>query len=73
VWEPLADQEIARQLGILDDLNAGYLPIPIAIDDEGGEVNLDPSNSRYWQCQYCSYKTQCEADGGGRVPKEEGK
>lgn len=73
VWEPLAGQEIARQLAILDDLNSGYLPIPIAIDDDGGEVNLDPSNSRYWQCSYCSYKIQCEADGGGRVPKEEGK
>lgn len=67
VWEPLADGEILRQHRIIEDLDEGFLPPPIAIDDDGVGVNLDPSNNRYWQCHYCSYKTQCEADGPGRV------
>jgi hypothetical protein len=67
VWEPLADAELARQALVLDDINNGYLPIPIAIDDNGSEVNLDPTNDRYWQCAYCSYADRCLNDGPGTV------
>jgi hypothetical protein len=68
VWEPLAEGEVNRQLMILEDLEENLLPDRIALDDEGTEVYLDPTNSRYWQCSYCSMRSHCERDGSGRVP-----
>jgi hypothetical protein len=67
VWEPLADGEVVRQLNITDEMKAGYLPTPIALDDEGREINLDPDNERFWQCHYCSYRKLCVQDGPGRI------
>jgi hypothetical protein len=65
VWQPLAMQEINRQLYILDDLQAGRLPLRIAINDAGLEENLDPELGRAWQCWYCSHQERCLSDGGG--------
>jgi hypothetical protein len=67
VWEPLADNEVSRQLFVLEELEDGYLPERVAIDDEGDEITLDPDNARFWQCHYCSMKSHCENDGPGRV------
>lgn len=67
VWEPLADMETHRQTLILDDVHAGYLPVPIALDDDGVQISLNPDNARYWQCQYCSQRERCLDDGPGRV------
>jgi len=65
-WEPLADQEIARQLRIIDDLEAGVLPERFAIDDKGNEMSLSPEGAKQdWRCQYCSYMEQCVNDGPG--------
>ena len=65
VWQPLAMQEMARQLQTVDELQAGRLPQRIAINDEGLEESLDPTNDRYWQCVYCGYQDACIEDGGG--------
>ena len=65
VWEPLADQEIMRQVQILDDLNMGRLPQRIAVSDKGDEEIQDPDSTRGWMCVYCSYADICRADGGG--------
>lgn len=65
VWEPLADQEIARQLEIVDVVESGFLPYRTAVDDDGMQISLDPDNSKYWQCQYCSHVDRCKKDGGG--------
>jgi hypothetical protein len=68
VWEPLADQEIARQLNIIDHLDAGELPERFAIDDKGMEISLSPEGAKQdWRCQYCSYSESCINDGPGVV------
>ena len=67
IWEPLAREEVTRQMDILESLEEGYLPNRIAVDDDGGLVNLDPDNEKYWQCGYCSMFEHCVADGGGQV------
>jgi len=72
VWEPIADREIVRQLRIIDSMEDGFLPHRTVVDDDGMEISLDPENSRYWQCQYCSYVNQCKQDGGGEPPIKEG-
>ena len=73
VWEPLADAEMTRQLGIIDDVNSGVLPDRYAIDDDGREIGLTPENkTQPWQCQYCSYQEQCVSDGPGNVPVQIG-
>ena len=70
IWEPLADGEVVRQMGVLEDLEDGFFSERIAIGDGGEEVYLDPENPRYWQCSYCSMKSHCIKDGPGRVPVE---
>ena len=72
VWEPIADRETARQLRIIDSMEDGFLPHRLAVDDDGMEISLDPENSRYWQCQYCSFIDRCKQDGGGEPPIKEG-
>ena len=66
VWEPIAYEEMGRLQEALDDLHIDVLPDRHAVDDDGKVVTLDPDNSRWWQCSYCSYRDQCVQDGPGR-------
>jgi hypothetical protein len=65
-WEPLAISELKRAEGIFKDVEQGLLPDRVARDDEGAQITLNPSG-RAWQCDYCSFKTICDADGDGVV------
>jgi len=66
-WEQDALDEIRRSEGIFSALTAGYLPDRIALDDNGSALRLDPNSSKFWQCDYCSFKTVCLQDGDGQV------
>ena len=66
VWEPLSLSELHRAEGIFKDVEQGLLPDRVARDDEGMHITLNPSG-RAWQCDYCSFKTVCNADGDGVV------
>ena len=65
VWEPLANREIMRQVEILDDLNMGRLPLPVALNDKGDEEEQDPESGYGWMCVYCSHIDTCKQDGPG--------
>ncbi len=70
LWEPLAMAEVARMAQIANDVGHGYLPDRIVVDDDGEtRVILDPQSHRGapWQCDYCSYRDTCVADGPGVV------
>jgi hypothetical protein len=65
VWEPAADQEMNRQSKIIEKLDEGRLPKPVAVDKDFELVDVDPHNDKFWQCGYCSYRDQCVSDGPG--------
>lgn len=66
VWEPLADKELYRQQNILGELENGWLPDRIALDDNGDEEARDVA--KHPLClNYCDYRDQCLEDGGGVV------
>ena len=68
VWRPLADDEIRRLETVLATIDADHLPERHAYDDAGDITILEPEAQKPpWQCQYCSFRTQCEADGPGIV------
>lgn len=67
-WEPLASQELARMASINYAIEHGYLPETLALDDNGKPITLNPSSSSYWQCDYCQFKDNCQADGSATLP-----
>ena len=62
VWKPLATEEIIRQEDVYVHIQENSLPPRIAVDDDGKLMSLDPTNPRFWQCQYCSMRQHCLAD-----------
>ena len=65
-WEPLATEELARMEGMAFNIDAGYLPDRLAINDDGNLVILNPVSSA-WQCEYCMFRSLCHDDGEGQV------
>jgi len=66
IWEPLAMAELERMNGMHYNIENGYLPERIALNDDGRLEELDP-NGRAWQCEYCAFRTVCLEDGPGQV------
>jgi hypothetical protein len=66
-WEPLAQAEFDRVSGLSYNVEHGYLPDRIALDDDGNFITLNPDRSSNWQCEYCAFKTTCRQDGPGQV------
>lgn len=70
VWEPLTDRETDRLKEVLDAVDLGYLPEREVYDENkwGELLTIAPEGSKPpWQCQYCSFRIQCEDDGPGTV------
>lgn len=70
IWQPLVDREIARLNEVLESVDLGYLPEREVYDEKtwGELTTIAPEDSRpAWNCQYCSYRVQCEDDGPGTV------
>lgn len=66
-WEPIAVSEVGRIQSAADVLKSGNLPERFAVDDECQFIELNP-RGRFWQCDYCSFRSQCDSDGAGQVP-----
>ena len=66
-WEWVAKQELARMESIASVLDQGYLADRFALDDNGDVLALNPNIKKFWQCDYCAFRTVCEQDGGGQV------
>lgn|SRR5487761_1955546 len=62
VWYDLALFEMGRMEGILADIEGGFLPARIAIDDNNREEELNPMGDN-WNCDYCPFVSRCLADG----------
>ena len=66
-WEPLAQAELERVHAFFFNVDTGYLPGRLALDDEGNTIVLNPDRSSNWQCEYCAFRTYCREDGPGQV------
>jgi len=66
-WEPIALAEIERMKTIADVLDHGYLADRFALDDNGNLLALNPNIKKFWQCDYCAFRTICAEDGPGQV------
>jgi hypothetical protein len=67
-WEPLAQAELDRMDSIASVVYDGYLPERTSVADDGGSVvTLNPHSSKFWQCDYCAFRTICERDGEGQL------
>lgn len=64
-WLPLAEAELARAGALAAFLEQGYLGDRLALDDEGNVQGLDPNSGKYWQCDYCAFRSVCATDGPG--------
>jgi len=72
VWYPIAEQEIQRQAGIVEDVEQNGVLAGRIIIDEFTPKAIDPEADRpYWKCDYCSYRETCIADGNGIVRLDE--
>lgn len=66
-WFPIADSEIQRMNAIAHAVDQGYLPDRMGVGDDGGIIALNPNIGKFWQCDYCAFRTHCQQDGGGQV------
>lgn len=66
MWEPLALEELERLEKLGELVKNGWLGDRDGRDDEGNKVILDP-HGKAWQCEYCSFRTVCAADGPGVI------
>ena len=66
VWEPMAQAELDRMNEIGEVVQHGYLPRRMAVEDNGNVSELDPFG-RFWQCDYCAFRTTCVNDGASLV------
>jgi len=66
VWEPMAQAELDRMNEIGEVVQHGYLPRRMAVEDNGNVTELDPFG-RFWQCDYCAFRTTCVNDGASLV------
>ena len=60
-WEPQALEEIERMTQVAAELEDGWLPAPEIVDDDYTRKQITAGS--YWTCDYCSFRTTCEADG----------
>lgn len=68
VWEPWAVAEKARVSKVLEQLDDGYLPERIALDDDMAPSVLNPDLAAPdWRCGYCVYRDRCTVDGPGTI------
>jgi hypothetical protein len=61
-WEDAVTDEIGRFTVAGEEMDEGYLPKPVAVDDDYRRINLSPTGDA-WQCAYCPFRTLCEEDG----------
>jgi len=66
-WEPVAREELARMESLAYVVDQGYIPDRHAVTDGGQFLELNPNSSKFWQCDYCAFKTVCQQDGPGQV------
>jgi len=66
-WSPIAHEEMNRMRGLAWTIDKGYLADRVAIDDNGKAIELNPNSGKFWQCDYCAFKTVCVQDGAGQV------
>lgn len=66
-WLPIANEEIERMRSIAYAVDHGYLPDRVAVGDDGQTITLNPNISKFWQCDYCAFRTICQQDGNGQV------
>jgi len=66
-WEPIAHEEMNRMRGLAWTIDKGYLADRVAIDDNGNAIELNPNSGKFWQCDYCAFRTLCVEDGPGQV------
>jgi len=66
-WEPWALEEIERMRGFAWNIDQGYLPDRFALTDGNQFLELNPNSSKFWQCDYCAFRTACQQDGPGQV------
>jgi len=53
--------------GLAYNIEQGYLPDRHGVTDGGQFLELNPNSSKYWQCDYCAFRTLCAEDGPGQV------
>jgi len=66
-WENIARNELERMQGISLNLDLGYIADRYAMDDNGDPIVLNPNSGKFWQCDYCAFRTLCVEDGPGQV------
>ena len=66
-WKPLASEELSRMRGLAYNIEQGYLPDRHGVTDGGQFLELNPDSSKFWQCDYCAFRTACQQDGPGQV------
>jgi len=66
-WEPIAQEELERMKNLAWSIDQGYLPDRYGVDDNGNPILLNPNTKKFWQCDYCAFRTLCEQDGDGQI------
>ena len=70
-WEPWALEETGRMAGLLVDIDNGYLPVPMAVNDDFSVSKLNPNiQNPKWNCVYCDYFDLCKTTPNTRVQIE---
>jgi hypothetical protein len=61
-WYSQAKDELERMANLYSNIENGFIPTRVAVDDNGNDIVLNPTGKN-WQCDYCSFRDHCVADG----------